>query len=82
MHVWSRSIDGAEFANTLYENEIDAALAFCAIAQQVRKYSETTVTIEEVMRSLEEGNGMYVGVPGLVFVLSRCSGGCISPTWN
>lgn len=84
LHLWTKSIDGAEYANALYENEVDAALAFCGIIQNVRKYSKDghTISIEDVMGSLVEGRGMYAGVPGLVVVLSKCDGKCKSPTWN
>jgi len=84
VHVWTKSIDGAEFGNAIYENDIDAALAFCGIVQNVRKYADdgVVIAIEDVMGSLTEGRGMYAGVPGFVVVLSRCDGGCKSPSWN
>lgn len=84
LHVWTKSIDGAEFGNALYENDIDAAIAFIGIVVNVRKYSDdgVSLTIEHVMESLTEGKGMYAGVPGFVVVLSRCEGGCMSSTWN
>lgn len=83
-HVWSKSIDGAQFANAIYENDVDAAVAFIGIVVNIRKYdtSGINIAIEDVMQSLKEGNGMYAGYPGLVFVLSRCEGGCVSPSWN
>ncbi len=83
LHLWTRSLDGAEFANAIYENHIDAALDFCAITQHIRKYTDgDPVTIEYVMESLEEGKGMYVGSHGLLLVLSKCEGGCKSASWN
>jgi hypothetical protein len=83
-HLWTRSVDGAEFANALYENEIDAALDFTAILVDIRRYADdgANITIEDVMHSLQDGNGMYAGVPGFIVVLSKCDGGCHSPTWN
>ncbi len=84
IHVWTKTIDGAEFGNALYENHIDAALAFCGIIQNIRKYANdgVKITIEDVVHSLEEGRGMYAGVPGFIVVLSRCDGGCVSASWN
>lgn len=84
LHVWARTIDGAEFINTIFENEVDASLAFIGIVKNVTKYTiaPEALKIEDVMGSLKEDNGMYAGVPGLVVVLSRCKGGCHSATWN
>jgi hypothetical protein len=84
LHLWFKSIDGAEYANAIYENEIDAAIAFTGIVVNIRKYdpSGITIAIEDVMQSLKVGKGMYAGYPGLVVVLSRCDGGCNSPSWN
>lgn len=85
LHVWSKSIDGAEFANAIYENEVDAALAFMGVIVNIRKYDQSgiNITIEDAMASLDNGRrGMYAGYPGLVVVLNRCAGGCVSPTWN
>jgi hypothetical protein len=85
LHVWTKSIDGAEFGNVLYDNEVDAALAFLGIMKNVTKGNvpNEDVTIEQVMQSLDEGRrGMYAGYPGLIMVISRCDGGCKSPVWN
>jgi hypothetical protein len=85
LHVWTKSIDGAEFGNALYENEVDAALAFLGIVKAVTKGNvpNEDVTIQHVMYSLDEGRqGMYAGLPGLIIVVSRCEGKCKSPTWN
>lgn len=84
LHLWTRTMDGAEFANALYENDVDGALAFLGVVKQVTKYSVANedITIEQVMGSLDDGRGMYAGVPGLIVVLSRCDGGCKSPSWN
>lgn len=84
LHVWTRSLDGAEFANALYENDVDAALAFIGLVKDVTKYSVENehITIEDVMESINNGRGMYAGAPGLIVVLSRCDGGCKSASWN
>jgi hypothetical protein len=82
IHLWSRTLDGAELGNALYRSDIDAALDFTAIVGQVTKYAENTVSIEEVMSSLTDGRGMYAGCPGFIVVVSRCDGGCASPSWN
>lgn len=84
LHLWTRSIDGAEFANAIYRDDVDAAIDFCGMIQDIRKYAidGVQITIEDVMQSLTEGRGMYAGVPGFILVLSRCDGGCKSPTWN
>lgn len=84
LHVWARTLDGAEYINTLHDNEVDASLAFIGIVKNVTRYSiePEAITIEDVMHSLIKDNGMYAGVPGLVVVLSRCKGECSSGTWN
>lgn len=83
LHLWTKSIDGAEFGNALYVEDVDGAIAFLGVIQNVTKYSiDTDITIEMVMESLTEGRGMYAGVPGFVVVLSRCDGRCQSPSWN
>lgn len=83
VHVWTRTIDGTEMANAIYQNHIDASMDFCAIAQQMTYYSDASIKIEDVVNSMEEtGRGMYAGVPGLVIVISKCDGGCKSPIWN
>lgn len=83
-HVWTKSIDGAEFGNAIYENNIDASLSFNTIMRQITKYQPKApiIPIETIVNSLVEGRGMYAGGPGLVVVLSRCDGGCFSPVWN
>jgi len=84
IHVWTRTIDGTEMGNGLYDHDVEASLAFLGVARQLTKYNlSVDITIEDVYNSLQnEGMGMYVGSPGLVAVISRCSGECISPTWN
>jgi hypothetical protein len=85
IHVWTKSIDGAEYGNVLYDNEVDAALAFLGIMKNVTKGNvpNEAVKIEDVMQSLDNGRkGMYAGYPGLIMVISRCDGGCKSPVWN
>lgn len=84
LHLWTKSIDGAEFGNALYEEDTDGAMAFLGVIKDVTKYNMETddITIEMVMESLTEGRGMYAGVPGFIVVLSRCDGGCQSPSWN
>lgn len=84
VHVWTRTLDGTEMANAIYENHIDAALVFTTIARQVTYYnSEADIAIEDVVNSLQDGGrGMYAGVPGMVIVISRCDGECKSPVWN
>mgnify|MGYP006195287541 CR=1 FL=1 len=84
LHLWTKSIDGAEFANALYTDDSDAALNFLGVIKNVTKNNidNEAITIEDVMDSLTEGRGMYAGVPGFVVVLSRCDGGCQSPSWN
>ena len=83
-HVWTSAITGAEYANAVYDNDVDAALDYLGIVLNLTKYTEHygDVNIQMVMESLRQGKGMYAGTPGLVAVLSRCEGGCISPTWN
>lgn len=83
-HVWTRTLDGTEMANAMYDNQIDAALDFLPIANQVTFYNEETkIQIEDVVNSMEgEGRGMYAGVPGMLVVISRCDGGCSSAIWN
>jgi hypothetical protein len=76
-------MDGTEMANAIYENYIDASTAFCAITQQITHYNDDiNLKIEDVVGSLENGRGMYAGVPGFVIVLSKCDGGCHSQIWN
>lgn len=84
IHVWASTITGSEYANAVYENEVDAALEFLAVVREFTRYDDESqnLKIEVVMDSLNTGTGMYAGVPGLVFVLTKCSGGCFSPTWN
>lgn len=85
IHIFARSIDGAEYINALYDNDIDAALDFLGLYQSINKYNEDApnMTIEDVVNSLrEERKGIYGGMPGLVVFLSKCGGGCISPNWN
>lgn len=82
-HVWSRTYDGTEMANAIYENPYDAAVSFCAMGQQVIKYNEhVSFTIEDVVGSLDAGAGMWAGAPGWMLVISKCDGGCRSPVWN
>lgn len=85
LHLWAKTIDGAEFANALYFDDSDGAQAFLGVVKNVCKYTieNHELTIEDVLTSLIEGNGMYAGAPGLVVVLSRCEDAiCASPTWN
>lgn len=84
LHLWTKSIDGAEFGNAMYADDIDGALAFIGIIKDVTKdiIDNESITIESVLDSLVEGRGMYAGAPGFVVVLSRCDGGCTSPSWN
>ena len=84
LHVWSRTLDGAELANAVYDHEVDAAMDFVVLARGITKYNqEADIKIEDAMHSLQNGQrGMYAGSPGLIFVLSRCDGGCKSPSWN
>jgi hypothetical protein len=82
VHLQSRSIDGAEFYNTIYENDVDASLAFTGIAVNLIKYADISVTIEEVYNSIQEDKGIYFRFRGLVIVLYRCNGGCFAATWN
>jgi len=79
-----RTLDGAELANATYDNDVDASLDFLGMARQINKYNaESDLKIEDVYNSLQYGGrGMYAGVPGFVVVVSRCDGGCKSPTWN
>ena len=84
LHVWTRTLDGCEFANSVYGHDVDASLAFIGVARQITKYNpDADIKIEDVYNSLQDGGrGMYAGVPGFVVVVSRCEGGCHSPTWN
>jgi len=83
IHVWTRTLDGAELGNALYYNDLDAAMDFLGMARAITKYhTEADIKIEDVMDSLIDGRGMYAGFPGLIVVVSRCDGGCKSPTWN
>lgn len=82
LHVWTRTLDGAELANAVYDNDTDAAVAFVGIVSNVTKYNTVKLSIEDVLDSLNTGAGMYTGVPGFIVVLSRCEGGCLSVTWN
>lgn len=85
LHVWTTSMmGGLEYATAIYENKVDASLAFLGIARDVSKYSmeQDSLNIELVMQSLEQGRGMFVGLPGFAVVLTKCDGGCISATWN
>lgn len=85
LHVWTKSIDGAEFGNAIYDNDVDAALAFIGLVKNITKGNvpNEDVKIEHVMESIDEGRkGMYAGFPGLIVVLSRCEGNCNSPVWN
>lgn len=83
-HLWTRSIDGAEYANATYNHDVDAALDFIGIIKNITKdtVANEDITIEQVMDSLTDGSGIYAGYPGFIFVLSRCDGGCNSPIWN
>lgn len=82
LHVWTRSLDGSEFGNALYYNEIDAAVDFLGIARGFMYNSGADLHIEDVYNSLSEGSGMYAGSPGLIVVISRCEQQCQSPVWN
>lgn len=85
LHVWTKSIDGAEYANAVYDDDVDAALAFIGLVKNIThgNVENGAVTIEDVMDSIDDGaKGMYAGFPGLVVVLSRCEGNCVSPIWN
>lgn len=85
IHVWTGSIDGAEFGNALYEDDVDAALNYLAILKNLTKYQidNESITIEDVMNAMDgDSVGMAAGSPGLIVYISRCSGGCTSPVWN
>lgn len=85
IHVWTKSIDGAEYGNAIYDNEVDASLDFLGLIKNITKgnVENEEVKIEHVMQSLDEGRkGMYAGFPGLIVVISRCEGKCHSPVWN
>ena len=84
-HVWAKTIDGAEYINTLHDHEVDASLAFIGLVKQITKGNvpNEDITIEGIMQTLDEGRrGTYAGYPGLIMVVSKCDGGCLSPTWN
>lgn len=85
LHLWTKTSDGVEFGNAIYDNDTDGAQAFLGVVKSVCKYTfeNHEITIEDVLLSLEEGNGMYAGVPGFIIVLSRCEYcACMSATWN
>lgn len=76
---------GSEYANAIYENDVDAALAFLGVARNMMKYSDNLdqCTIENVYNSVQDGGrGIYVGTPGFTLVLTSCNGECHSPVWN
>lgn len=85
IHVWATS-GTSEIANALYEDSIEASLAFLGVALDLNKYNdgldEEALKIETVVNSLKEGRGMWIGTHHYQLVLSRCSGHCNSPTWN
>lgn len=83
LHVWTRTLDGSELGNAVYNDDVDAATNFLAIARLLTNHNpESDIKIEDVMLSLTEGRGMYAGIPGLIVVVSRCNGRCNSPVWN
>lgn len=85
VHVWTTSGYGTEYANAVYEDPVDASIAFLGIAQGLAKYYddiEEELKIETVYNSLSEGRGMWVGTPNFLIVMSNCSGNCYSATWN
>lgn len=87
MHLWTGNLIGTQFADVRYEDEVDAALAFLKLAKEITKdfLDNTELTIEEVMHSFnreDDFKGMYVGSPGFLVVISKCEGGCFSPSWN
>lgn len=82
-HLSTRSIVGVEFCNVLFENKIDASLSFMQLMNEFAESNRPDIAIEDVVRSMEgDGNGIYVGVPGLILMVSSCDGECFSPSWN
>lgn len=83
-HVWTGNVTGGEYANAVFENDIDAAMSFMAISNDITMYGvdHGTITIERVVNGLKEKKGIWAGSPELLVAVSRCSGGCKSPTWN
>lgn len=83
-HLWTTSVHGVQYGNAIFESHIDVAEKFTRIGQQlnfgrpVKKFA-----IEDVVRALENGNGVYAGTPGFILVVTGCNGdGCTSSTWN
>lgn len=75
-----------EFGNSIYAEQADAATAFMGMFKSITKDndSDIDITIEEVMAALDAGeeSGIFGGYPQLFVVINRCSGGCVSPSWN
>lgn len=84
VHLWTRSIEGPEYANAVYETKEDAAVDFLGVVKEITKYNidAEELDIYDVLDSLEEGLGMYAGTSSLIVVISRCEGNCRSATWN
>jgi hypothetical protein len=57
VHVWTKSLDGTEFANIVYDNDVDAALSFLSVARQITFYNEeANITIEDASNSIQNGH--------------------------
>lgn len=82
-HVWTRSVDGVEFTNCTFEEveKNDAIYHFTKIANGIY-HPEEPLTPAYVSSTLDTGNGMWAGGPGLMLVLSRCIDNCNKATWN
>lgn len=80
-HVWTRSLDGAEYGNVVVENISDASVTYFNIARHLAD-PELRLAIEDVIGPLSKGQAVFAGRPGFFILLAGCTGGCISPTWN
>lgn len=87
LHLSMRTLDGAEFANAVYIDDIQAALDFLGVSKNITKWNveHGVINIDNVMASIGKDQlGMYAGSPGLVVMLARCDddSNCHSATWN
>ena len=82
-HVWTRSMDGAEYGNVIIENTSDASVTYYNIARELVDFDNSIeLKIEDVAGPLQHGHAVYAGQPGFFVLVAGCAGGCISPTWN